>query len=424
MFDSLEKDAHDLLLFLRYLESIEVYERKSIHEEPVKLMHIKISSESRENVVHSRAELIDQIKIKDRDNDVIVSYRMSTELVKENTETKHWCISQYCPKGIDTSLEIREDFLKTLIPWVGVALPYDETLNGISMFEKETGGRIFCFLPLPSDEETRTGLHMHVHGYFSVEENRRHIKWPTAEQSDQLITDENLLWNQYLVSTLLPVAIINLTQFIAGSGVSEKNSDAIYASIPNKLKVTPHWQSLVELLHSRITNLAVFYTTSGGGAWVKVTDEGIYLHNSDDKSEPNKLIRRILLEDQCQVVSVPDFIFERLFKDPLLRKQLIQPTRVTRSLKNIQHNITLSDNERELLLKYLLDSKDISLELIGLQLLPLLNGSWTEFSSKQSLIKVYVDSDDHPAALLPGLCSLFLKINSVPVTHMQRLMGK
>ncbi len=49
-----------------------------------------------------------------------------------------------------------------------------------------------------------TGLTFHVHGYFMLDQNRRHIKLPGAEQDWDTVDDPSLLWNQFLVSQVLP----------------------------------------------------------------------------------------------------------------------------------------------------------------------------------------------------------------------------
>ena len=49
-----------------------------------------------------------------------------------------------------------------------------------------------------------SGLPFHVHGYFALDQNRRHIKLPGGELSWETITDPALLWNKYLITEALP----------------------------------------------------------------------------------------------------------------------------------------------------------------------------------------------------------------------------
>ena len=82
-------------------------------------------------------------------------------------------------------------------PYVGLAVP----LTDRSAFQSQ----VFCFLPLPLDTRSPTGLPVHVHGYFALSQNRRHLKWPTADQlSQQALVEPPLRWNCLLVDELLP----------------------------------------------------------------------------------------------------------------------------------------------------------------------------------------------------------------------------
>ena len=59
----------------------------------------------------------------------------------------------------------RDQFSIQLLPWASVAV--DVTQNTLSA----SSGRAFCFLPLP----VRTGLPVHVNGYFELSSNRRDV---------------------------------------------------------------------------------------------------------------------------------------------------------------------------------------------------------------------------------------------------------
>ena len=89
------------------------------------------------------------------------------------------------------------------LPLVGVAMalpssPQDPVL--------EIQGHVFCFLPLPVQKTSLTGLPVHVNGFFALTQNRGHIKFPTAEQEGHLLTDKCLKWNQYLLEEAIPQA--------------------------------------------------------------------------------------------------------------------------------------------------------------------------------------------------------------------------
>ena len=55
------------------------------------------------------------------------------------------------------------------------------------------GGHVFCFLPLPLEQKSSTGLPVHINGYFSISQNRRHLKWPTAGHKPQ---SDKVMWKK------------------------------------------------------------------------------------------------------------------------------------------------------------------------------------------------------------------------------------
>jgi len=61
LFNSLQADAHDLLLFLKSLKTIEVYEKLSSEVAPTMLMTVRISESTEREVTTKRAELIEKI---------------------------------------------------------------------------------------------------------------------------------------------------------------------------------------------------------------------------------------------------------------------------------------------------------------------------------------------------------------------------
>ena len=73
----------------------------------------------------------------------------------------------------------------------------------------EPQGHLFCFLPLPLESKSLTGLPVHVNGFFALSQNRRHLKWPSADQ-DETLTDKSLLWNKGLLQEVLPKAYAEL----------------------------------------------------------------------------------------------------------------------------------------------------------------------------------------------------------------------
>ena len=62
LFASLEAEAHVIMLFLKSIEKIEVYEKLESSLPPKRIMSIEVSAECQSNVLQKRNELVNMIK--------------------------------------------------------------------------------------------------------------------------------------------------------------------------------------------------------------------------------------------------------------------------------------------------------------------------------------------------------------------------
>jgi sacsin len=164
LFASLEVDAHIMLLFLKSVEKIEVYEKLEPNVPATKIMVLEVGADSQPAVSKSRKELVSTIQ-----------ERRSGKRSAANSEKKKWIISHYYGGQDDMKANDEISDSLGLLPWVAVALP-EQSPDGQPVYLDRPGGHIFCFLPLPLENESPTGFLFHVHGYFAVDQNRRHIK--------------------------------------------------------------------------------------------------------------------------------------------------------------------------------------------------------------------------------------------------------
>jgi sacsin len=272
-------------------------------------------------------------------------------------------------------------------------------------------GHIFCFLPLPLEVESPTGLRHHVHGYFAIDDNRRHIKKRSAEQAGQKLTDKHILWNEYLINTLLPRCLTALIGKVPDAPyiTHQQKRDAIYSLIPQLDTVKQPWKPLADAFLVVLPELAVFYSPVTGGKFLPVRKATFDME--EDATQLTLVIRRILLHNNVELVSAPQFVVNQLGS---LAKTYTAVT-VCSAFKNVDRPLSISDNESTILLKYLLTNlgKRIS-NIIGCKLLPLQDGTWVEFEdSSSSTDRVYVDSSEHKKSLIPGMKSWFLDSNFV-----------
>ena len=129
------------------------------------------------------------------------------------------------------------------------------------------------FLPLPRDSESPTGLRFHVHGYFAVDQNRRHIKKRSAEQYGAAVTDEAILWNEYLIGNLLSKALIKAMEYATSLSRSDAALfDMICSSVPEIKLVKQEWRPFAEAFLQELPKLAVFYSPVKGGRYSVAKD--------------------------------------------------------------------------------------------------------------------------------------------------------
>jgi len=424
LFHSLEADAHNLLLFLKSLKAIEVYEKLSDDVAPTMLMTVRMSPSSEVEVTAKRAELIEQIGKQQSGSihsAVSVVYTMTTELIQQRlpetkVTTRSWVISQYygCDEDMSSTRELNNAL--HLMPWVAVAVPVH------SDFRDRPHGHVFCFLPLPCEPESPTGLRVHVHGYFAVDQNRRHIKRRTAEQMNAKITDEAILWNEYLIRCLLPKALVSLAQYIAESWSVENavlRRNMIFSVIPDVAAVTTHWKPLAVTFFQQLPLLPVFYSPVSEGRFLQMKDA--WFDDIEDSSCLTELIRCILLQNQTDLVSVPSYIIQQLGSSAAH----VPARLVCTALKNTESGLMLKDNERMLLLRYIVDGLGSNMEdIVGAKLLPLADKTWTEFRWHADEECIYIDSDEHKRSLLPGLDKLFVRFDAVDLCKLIMSMAK
>lgn len=231
LFASFCADAHFMLLFLQHLESVELFVREKSESEPRKIFQVQISHESLAFVREKRQEFYNAITPGKRMAEpVTVTYpiTMVVQFSNENVERHSYLVTSYCSGG-----EVSSTFEKLLtdkelsyLPSVGVAMAIlSESTSGTPNIR----GHVFCALPLPVQKKSLTGLPVHVNGFFSLSQNRRHIKTPNADQEDQeKLTDKSLLWNTCLLAEALPQAYSALIKEAIDHTNYNVPPDAIY----------------------------------------------------------------------------------------------------------------------------------------------------------------------------------------------------
>jgi len=443
---SLVADGNHMLLFLKSIESIEVYE-KHPGSQPKRLLKVSVEPDYLDVIKTGRQEFQQKVSqsITQHEvggNSVSTTYPLAIRILDETgsklPETTYWLVSQYYAAESECK-SVEADAKLGYLPLVGVAIKLDTELDKRDICMEVPDGHIFCFLPLPLEKKSPTGLRVHVHGCFAIDQNRRHIKWPTADQTGP-VNDPALIWNQFLVGSLLPKAMTQLITFLIQLQQKKeitvnmmpevlkreldkktKNNPEyfarlVYAIIPDVSVVTHQWRTLAAAFEeAMIGRQQLFFSPSQShpcGRWLHWEDTTFdVMTNSDHESH---LLRTVLYTDNSNLACVPDYVVKLLPKEAAR----ITVYKVCESLVSVQSEMTLSYDDRVVLLGYVMTHlrfpQDVS-HLRGLNLLPLADGTWTEFTTNTpNNEKVYVDSKDHPRSLLPGLESHFLEVSVAP----------
>ena len=439
LFSSLKEEAPILLLFLKHVLKVSMFEWKTESNSPECTFCIEIS----ENVTSDRTRCA--VLAKDYD---ITSSKTSVVITTGTTTTTeycggkaqhHWLMLHAIGSDLD-ELRMHADRTKVL-PWVGIAAPAPKKLNlsaieidlesvsdknSIDQVESELAklqkhacelievnvitGQAFCFLPLPGS----ISLPVNLHGYFAVADNRRSIKWPSHdEKGDDAKWNEMLLHN--LVSPLYALLLMcrsSLFQY-KGTSIDVPINDAyaawpVYAEVKNQ-----HiWSNILQPVLERIVNLPILWAeTRNGGAWVKPAD-AVFVDL--DRVCPQVALK-VLIDLGYNVVSLSPKILETMLTHEEM-KQIITTQYVTaelvqraiRSKTGIMNMVPREDAYQ--LLKYVLSHQPDCHALMDLEVLPLCNASeFATLNDKQVFLfpQMYKDC----LRFLPGIISVVVDTN-------------
>ncbi|KAM8977638.1 sacsin [Pelodytes ibericus] len=408
LFDSFRADADTVLLFLKNVQKVSLHVRDADGTE--KILFGVTASESK-SLKHDRPNSIKMLETaiggyckKVPSNSITcVTYHVNIlvedESVKE-TQTSSWLVcNSVGGRGICNELDCLADDLK-FVPTIGIAMPLLNN-GGEKGAECEFVGRAFCFLPLPPGEESKTGLPVHISGFFGLTDNRRSIKWRELDQW----RDPAALWNELLVKYVVPRAYTNLIlEAIKRMGM-EKNPDfplsveSIYGVWPDADKVRTHWKPLIEPLLKDLLQNAVIYSASS--SWLKEAD--VNFSELDESKEYSKTILNYLQVSGTQTAKVPANVAAACQVPVNSSKTVkkVSPSLLRQVLRKCGHKGPT--HEKLHLLEFIL-SDEVYSELIGLELLPLQSGRFIPFSSSVSDKDiVYITSEEFPRTLFPGL---------------------
>ena len=404
LLESFKSDAHLILLFLMNLECIEVYERKADRQDAEKLFSVYIPEGCKTTVQTARQRFKSNIKEQLSAGDIKETYPVTIDTFdcKSNAVKRYpFVITHLLSRGnMSKQMEELKDSL-SYMPRVGIAFPLDTSSEAIQENRRKPCGHVFCFLPLPLETKSLTGLPVHVNGFFALSQNRRYLKWRSTDQTNT--TDKSLLWNEGLLCEVFPKAYAELIVYLVAN---MHPPELVYEAWPDLVNVDVKWKPTAERVFKLLLCERVFYTDANEGSWCGLNEATFdsFTIDNEDRQTVVEILNRVGLK----IVTVP--VHVRLAVNSITGRSVkeITPSLVREVLKGRhQHYESLQRKQKLFLLNYILSDSEYS-QLEGLQLLPLANGTFTGFGAKSIQDVVYIDSCEHPRSLLPGMDYIFL----------------
>ena len=439
LYQSFQLEAARILLFLKHVTAIKLFtwDTKGSCQEHYLSVTISASNLSDVNLMRKSAEVLCNCSLEESSSAVTNLYTCKVEVTApaENAvstvQVYNWLICNTVGTSESSIKQMAKDL--NVAPWVGIAVqvPTDFVLvkgceldwKDFSVSSEKVGinivkaydvlqrelkqlvvkdatsfsipneGYAFCFLPLPAP----TGLPVSVHGYFSVADNRRSIKWPAPD-----VKGNDAKWNEELVHSLLIPTYAILVAARTKMFTFSSHGDLPYSWWPDPhcVEYSPTWSSIIPDLSSLLIQLPVFWTGANGGEWVS-QDGAIFLPPTCPRSVAN-----LLLQLGFAVVHIPNHVLRCFGKTAI---KFASELDVCQYLKSKSSEAkTMMSSEITVVhefLEYFANSRLDFSHLIGLPII-LLNDSDMSpafLQEKDHGDPLYVMLDKSIAAVLPGL---------------------
>ncbi|XP_055956298.1 sacsin-like [Patella vulgata] len=413
--------APSILLFLKEIEMIEIYER---HSEIRKLFEVRLDGDDLVVLRQDRKRFVREIerfrgRFASQPIKNILRPKVRCEgfdWMKMETSEDEWLVfNQYHGGHVSAELmKLVEDEDWPYSPYVSIAACLSKPI---------TKGHVFCFLPLPLESQSLTGLPVHVNGFFALSQDRHHVRWNSSEQDkNNSHTEKSILWNQYLVKEILPQVYTKLILQLIDDEVirsqpltreeRSQRADVVYKTLPNNGNVTDNWKNIIDPIFQQLYSTACMFTKQEGGIWAKPQNT-IFIKLQDenmvDSVEDAYLLcgRNFSRAPICILDAFRKHGSITFTSAEHLREELLQHPEVCNQL-----DLKVKLN----LLHYILDN-DVNC-LQGLKLLPLADGNFGTFTTG-STETVYIFEDVDDMKMFPGLESHFVKSELGPDLYLK-----
>ena len=405
---ALQKEAKCILLFLRSVRSVEVFEigKNGLHSNILKISICEISDDNlSEKRANFKADLQSRFDSQSFGVRNILTQVVHVEVKVEDSHgsmsSSKWLVANQVGSESDNVREHAKEL--KVFPWVGVAL--ETSAIGI----EATGGRVFCVLPMPL--EVTCNLPVHVNGTFSLNDERRELKWQGIERQN----DPSAQWNHLLVKELLPPCYAMLLLDHAKLLLEQ---DKFCQAWPNTDIVREtHWADMLSpLLNTLFSKDVIPFSKPGRSTtcqWINVSS-AIFVPREQPLPVP-AAVRTALLECGIKLVTVLDTTWNALIFCEI-SCTTISPSIARNELREKPESYEgLTSDEKLDLLQYCL-SDDAYDQLYDLALLPLVSERFAKFDAFSSS-PIYLCSKNCPHHLLPSLDSELVNENVQEMLH-------
>ena len=401
---AIREEAKFLLLFVRSVQEIEVYE---IPQNGQPMLSFRVVIQEKDIMGCKRKNFMDKLKTASAHEtpppwsiELVTDFHVEvTDHSCNTTAVSHWLVVNQVGSQNQCTLDTAAK--QHVFPWVGTAL---ELNDGSSTFTSP-GGRIFCFLPLPI--EASSSLPVDVNGTFGLNDDRRTLKWPDTERKNDPAAD----WNKMLVTEVLPSCYARLLME-AKTHLCPEQFYKAWPEVDNVKNTT--WEGLLLPLFKLLFNEAVVWASregTFGGQWTGLT-HGTFIPQGNTVST---VVHKVLSDCNIKLVEVPDRVWDALkHSEYFFQLTLLSPS-IARSVLR-SHPSSYQDFDaasRFDLLSYCLSDENYS-DLDGLTLLPLADGSFVDFKVLGIAEARYICSDKYPRDLLPNIDNLLVNLPENP----------
>ena len=381
LMNVLKDDADILLLFLRYIEKVEIF----LINDKGKVGEIfSVRHKAVENIRAHKSKFLAQVKeYYGNPKNPFPQLQYELTIVIQDIESRsqkdcQWVITQRV--GSDRQEIIHTSKKICSLPWVGVAISPSS----------QCSSRMFCFLPMPDSEEVNPPLPVCVHGTFGLTKDRRHLKWKTSDMKN----DYGALWNDLLLSEMLPSCYAYCLGMLKSKCAQDK--DKFYTFWPHVFSIDrTNWRIILKPLLSLLLQDQLVW--SQNGSWVKL-QSSVYVVPQMNSGQFPQVVINSLIKCSKVVVVLDDRVWEAVkFIYPCPSTYpftIITPLLFRQALKNNSSKYTSMSRAKRLeLLHYCIEDDDYR-DLSGLVLLPLVNGTFTAFGGKYYDELVYICDKD------------------------------